>query len=106
MKKTLVIMLLVGLAACSSYKPLAPSQSDAERGAQKYPGLSLDDLNKGKAIFEAKCEKCHSLKRPFTVSDKDVENIMPKMAVKANLDHKSADLVLQYLLTMKSAPKK
>ncbi len=106
MKKTFVILLLIGFAACSSYKPVAPTQSDADRGAQKYPGLSLADLNQGKAIFEAKCEKCHSLKRPFMVSNADVEKIMPKMAMKANLDHKSADLVLQYLLTMKSAPKK
>jgi len=106
MKKSFVILMLLGFAACSAYKPLVPSQNDAERGAQKYPGLTLKDLNKGKAIFEAKCEKCHSLQRPFKATNAEVEKIMPKMAVKANLDHKSADLVLQYLLTMKSMPKK
>ena len=106
MKKTLIIILLSGLTACASYKVLAPSQTDAERGSATYPGLTLSDLNEGKAIFESKCGKCHSLQRPFKVSVKDVEKIMPKMAKKAGIDDKKSDLVLRYLITMKGTAKK
>jgi hypothetical protein len=104
MRKTIVFISLLGMMACGTYKSITPSQTDLDRGKQKYPDLTMSELNLGKTLFEAKCGKCHSLARPFRVSVADVQKIMPKMAKKAGLPKESSDLVLEYLITMKSAP--
>ncbi len=79
-----------------------PSQTDAERASQKYPGTTLADLTEGKSIFEHSCKKCHSLGKPFNNSAETVEAVLPKMAKRAKLDTKQEALVLKYLLTMHS----
>jgi mono/diheme cytochrome c family protein len=100
MKKVLVIVSIILLVGCASYKPVAPAQNDADRATVKIPGTTLADLNQGKAIFEEKCHKCHSLKKPFTKSEEEIKSALPKMAKRAKIDSKQEDLVLKYLLTM------
>lgn len=102
MKKTLFVISIMVLVACAAYKPMIPAQTDADRAAQKFPGTTLAELNEGKAIFEGNCNKCHSLKKPFKKTEEEVRNVLPKMAKKAKIDSKQEDLVLKYLLTMKS----
>jgi hypothetical protein len=102
MKKILVIVSICLLAACTVYKPIVPSQGDADRAAQKFPGTTLADLNQGEAIFEKSCKKCHSLKKPFRKSEEEIRSVLPKMAKRAKIDDKQQDLVLKYLLTMNS----
>jgi cytochrome c5 len=100
MKKVISILLVAVFASCAAYKPAAPTQADADRAAQKYPGTTLADLSEGKTIFEQHCDKCHSLKRPFKHSAEEVTNVLPKMAHKARLDSRQEELVRKYLLTM------
>lgn len=100
MKKVLVTVSAILLVACVTYKPIAPSQSDADRAALNNPEITLADLNQGKAIFEKKCHKCHSLKKPFHKSVDEIEAALPKMAKRAKLDSLQENLVLNYLLTM------
>jgi len=104
MKKSLILVSIILLVACASYKPMAPSQSDADRAAKTNPGITLAELEQGKAIFETHCHKCHSLKRPFNHSGDEIEAVLPKMAKRAKLDSQQEKLVLNYLLTMTSAP--
>ena len=106
MKKLFVISLISVLAACASFKPLAPAQSDADRATKKFPGTTLADLTEGKSIFETKCHKCHSLKKPFSKSEDTIAKALPRMAKRANIDSKQQDLVLKYLLTMNSVQNK
>lgn len=102
MKKIIILVCVTFLMACAAYKPIAPSQADAERATQKFPGTTLAELNEGKAIFEGNCNKCHSLKKPFKKTEEEVKNVLPKMAKKAKIDTKQEELVLKYLLTMKT----
>lgn len=101
------------LAACSTVKLVQPTQSDVERGVQKYSNLTLADLNQGKAIYERECGLCHGLKNPTSQSEEKWKKIVPKMVVKTNnkkgkiaIDEKSEEILLQYLITMSSAPAK
>ena len=103
MKKFLVIGSMALLVACAAYKPLTPTQRDVERAAKYTPGITLEDLNEGKVIFEASCHKCHSLKKPFHKTEEEIATALPKMAKRAKLDSKQRDLVLNYLLTMTTA---
>jgi hypothetical protein len=99
-KKALMLVSITLIAACSSYKPIVPAQSDADYAAQIIPGITLAELNQGKAIFEESCHKYHSLKKLFTKSEDEIKSALPKMAKRARIYSKQEDLVLKYLLTM------
>jgi len=106
MKKIYTVLCAsVLFIACASYKPLAPGAADATRAAEKFPGTTLADLEQGKSIFEQNCNKCHSLKKPFTKDEETIKSVLPKMAKRAKIDSRQEDLVLKYLLTMNSAGK-
>jgi len=102
MKKVISILWVAVFASCAAYKPIVPTQADADRAAQKIPGTTLADLTEGKSLFEQHCDKCHSLKRPFKHSEDEVGKVLPKMAHKAKLDSRQEELVRKYLLTMNS----
>lgn len=102
MKKIITLLLISVFAGCAAYKPITPLQGDAVRASQKFPGTTLADLQEGRSIFESSCSKCHSLKKPFKKSEEIVRSAMPRMAKRAKLDSKQEDLVLKYLVTMKS----
>ena len=113
MKKIITYSFLIFLAACSgnkvaSTKPVVGmSQADADRGAIKYSGLTLTDLNKGKSIYEANCGTCHGLKSPDSRDEKswihEVDVMVPKANRKAGsqvIGDAEKDLILKYLVTM------
>ena len=100
MKKLIVICTLLGLVACSKVVLMAPSQTDAERAGKKFPGMTLSDLNEGKAQFEKNCQKCHSLKNPASRNEAQWNKIVPKMAKKAKIDEKTEEQIRRYLVVM------
>jgi len=82
------------------------SQADADRASQRFPGTTLADLNEGKAQFEKKCSKCHSLNKPFAVPEKVLTKVMPQMADKAHIDDRTKDQVYAYIITVRTAGKR
>ncbi|HMG14216.1 MAG TPA: hypothetical protein VK590_02145, partial [Saprospiraceae bacterium] len=95
MKKIFILLLLAVFTECSSYKLIAPTQIDADRGNEKFKfeGNTLTDLKEGRQLYEQKCVKCHDLKKPFTKSEATVTKVMPLMAKKANLDNRVQGLI-------------
>jgi cytochrome c5 len=91
------------LSACGAVKLITPSQMDADRGAQKFQGYTLSDLNQGKSIYEAHCNKCHRYKVPESRNETKWDKVIPKMAKKAKLDSVQQSLVLKYVVTMSTA---
>jgi cytochrome c5 len=113
MKHIITYSLIIFLAACSGKKVATSnaiagmSQADADRGAAKYSGLTLADLNKGKSIYEANCGNCHGLKSPGSRDEKawihEVDVMVPKANKKAGsmvIGDAEKDLILKYLVTM------
>lgn len=105
MKKLIIPALLLGLAACGTSKVATLSQTDVDRGAQKFPGLTLSDLNQGKTDFETYCVKCHALKKPQTRTEEQWKEIVPRMAKKngSGIDAKVEHSILVYMVTMSKA---
>lgn len=101
MKKLVVPILLLALVACGTSK-MALTQADADRGAQKFSGLTLADLNQGKTDAETFCAKCHQYKKPQTRTEEQWREIVPRMAKKngSNIDAKTEKSILAYLVTM------
>src|SRR5688572_26276175 len=112
MKKILILVFTAFIVSCSA-KLYTPTQSDADRGAAKYPGLSLADLNEGKATYEQKCQTCHGLKSPSSKDEAGWNKIVPPMVAKVNkkagreeINEARKDQLLRYLVTMSNAAKR
>ena len=86
MRKKLVVLFVIVLAACAPAKLLVPSQADADRGAQKFPGYNLGELNQGKSIYVSHCNKCHKYKVPESRNEAKWDKVIPVMAKRAKLD--------------------
>lgn len=106
MRKKLVVLFVIVIAACGPVKLLVPSQADADRGAQKFPGYSLNELNEGKSIYESHCNKCHRYKAPETRDEPKWDKVIPVMAKRAKLDSTQESQVLKYVVTMSTAKTK
>jgi hypothetical protein len=111
MKKTAIILSVV-LFTAGCAKVLMPSQADADRGASKFPGLTVAQLDEGRTLFKQKCTQCHPAKKAASRDEEQWEKIVPQMAEKAKRKGKeeisSADqeTILKYLITMSTASKK
>lgn len=124
-KSLLAVMVVVMLVACGlskhsnadvqpvpqeETKPTkvdgVPDQSDVDRMQGKFPGYTLDDLNKGKSLYEGYCAICHELKKPTSESEEEWRRIVPPMVKKANnktnnaIDAKGEEQILRYVITM------
>ena len=77
-----------------------PTQADAAKASSKWEGTTLEDLNKGKMLFEGNCGKCHAL--PLINSEKESEwnKIVPNMAKKAKLAADAENYILKYVVTL------
>ncbi len=112
-KPLLLLSFIALLTACTATKLIIPSQADADRGAPKFPGISVAELNDGKAIYEQHCQSCHKLKSPKSEDEKEWNRIVPVMVKKTNkkagkevVDVKSQEILLKYLITMSTSPVK
>ncbi|MES1225016.1 MAG: hypothetical protein ABUT20_56540 [Bacteroidota bacterium] len=105
-KSVIFLLLAACISACATIKLTEPTQVDAERGSQKFPGYSMNDLAEGKKIYEANCNKCHRYKVPESRDEAKWDDIIPKMAKKAKLSSDQQELVLKYVVTMSTAKSK
>ncbi len=104
MKYSFTLLALFALWSCG-VKFLTPTQLDADRGGKMFAGMTLDQLNHGKMLYETNCSKCHKLKKLDLLDEAGWRDIVPKMAKGAKMNAADTDLVLQYVLTMKDATK-
>lgn len=109
MKPILFLMAIALCTACGA-KLTTLTASDAERGAQQFPGLSLAQLKEGQELFKTKCSQCHPLKNPTSRDEAEWRAVVPRMAAKAEkrankqkIDAASQEKILKYLITMRLA---
>ena len=107
MKKILIPVICLLLAACGTSHALMPVPYDIEYGKVLYPGITIEDLNAGRDIFIANCSACHPLKNPLKRTTEEWNNIVPKMVSNVNrkadsvaINAEQQQLLLQYLVTL------
>ncbi len=112
MKQIIYITLSIFLISCGSTKIFIPTQVDADRGAAKYPGLTLASLEQGRSLFEQYCTQCHGAKSPQMKDSDAWHKTVPRMAKKSEgkdsknfIDAEKQKVILQYLVTMSTVPK-
>lgn len=114
MKKHLLLIAIITMASCTATKfiPMDLTQSDADRVAASFPGITTSDLNRGKQLYETECSKCHKLKDPVKWDETKWRKIVPEMAAKAKkkvkkevLTPEMQDLILKYAVAVRAGVK-
>ena len=100
-----ITCLSVIAVACSTVKTLEMNQANIDRVKSIYPSLTLEELNKGKKLYETKCSLCHGLDKPSARTAEKWKHIVPEMVEIANkksevIASNEADLILKYLVSM------
>jgi mono/diheme cytochrome c family protein len=96
-------LALIGLAiaACSSALP-QPAPEHAGRAAERWPGTTVADLDRGRSLYVASCRGCHALKLPHEIPAEqwahEVAEMREKQAVK--LSDAEADAIVRYLWSL------
>lgn len=108
MKKLLTLLAFSGITVvmvnCSSSKSsmstakTAPDMTSSEKVAVIKKNFTGAQLEEGKAIMTASCQKCHKIKEPETRTVEKLEKVLPSMIQKANLSEKEGALVRAYML--------
>jgi len=111
MKKVIIILSVIFMASCT--KMIVPTQSDADRGSAKFSGLTVAQLEEGRAIFKHKCAQCHLAKKASSRDEEEWKRIVPQMAEKAarkknkkQITGADQEMILRYIITMSNAHKK
>lgn len=94
-----LIAAIATLARCTAKKTASKPTTPEEVVAFLNKKHGADDMAHGREIFETTCKKCHALKPPGSKTIPEWERILPRMALKSNLDKKQYDHVRAYVLT-------
>ena len=101
LRTTVVIFLLLGLAACAAtLPPLTPKQV-SWAGSQ---GISAQEIETGRTLYVNKCSGCHNIVPPEKHSLDEWTGFLNKMAHRAKLEPGEKETIYKYLTAAKSAP--
>lgn len=105
MRRVYSALLFAALAACGGSPIPRPTQADAERGGARFPGLTLDELSQGRALYVSRCGSCHALKRPAELSAERWETSVGEMRTKngVKLSDAEAQAIVRYLAVAANA---
>jgi uncharacterized protein YcfL len=68
----------------------------------KFPGITQNDLEEGRTIFNTACVSCHSYEKPTSRTEEKWVHILDEMAPKAKLDANQKKKVLEYVLSTRA----
>lgn len=78
----------------------APTTTDVDRARTDFPDVTLEDLEKGRELYLAKCGACHRLKEPTELTASAWPRAVENMADEAHLGDDERDAIVRYLVTM------
>ncbi len=97
-------VLVSALASGCAAKFFPPTELDVARVKDKWPDLTLAQLQEGQQIFKARCHKCHGLRAADHEPPGDWPHVLNTMAKKAKLTPEERAHVERYLVTMSDRP--
>ncbi len=94
-----LISLLLLLAGCAGGLP-HPTAEVAARAAQSQPGVTLESLEAGRALYVQRCSGCHNLVVPTEKQPQEWPMWVGKMAERAELTPEERGLIERYLVAL------
>ena len=100
--KTLFFAGLACLGLLGGCAPMlaSPSEEALSRARIERPGITFQDLQKGRKNYIAYCASCHTLHLPSEFTEEAWIRIMPKMQANARIDDATADSILTFVTAM------
>jgi len=104
MRRLAIASLAAGLcvtAACAAALRQA-TPADAVRLAPRWPGTTLEDLQRGRSLYVRRCSGCHTLILPGAHPVEEWPGLVDGMADKARLRPGERDDVVRFLVAVAS----
>ena len=96
-------LLLLLVAGCVRSGAPAPTQSDLTRAQAQWPGITIDELERGRKVYIGHCGSCHLVPKPSDHRPEDWPQIVDAMSARAELTDDEHELVVRYVVTMASS---
>jgi hypothetical protein len=94
------ILLTIFTTAAWAALPRVSSEQ-AAKAAERWPGVTLEQLEDGRTLYVNKCAGCHNLRLPESRSAEAWPSILDRMQIKAKLTDDQKTHILQYILTVR-----
>lgn len=78
---------------------LAPTELDARRAAERWPGTTVEDLQRGQGLYTSRCGTCHGLYLPTALPAAGWPHLLDEMGPKALLVEAERQAIERYLIT-------
>ena len=98
------IALAAGASAAAACAPALrhPSPADAVFLAPRWPGTTVDDLERGRRLYVRRCSGCHNLVLPRAFPAEKWPGLVDDMAEKARLGPLEREDVVRFLVAAAS----
>jgi len=94
----LTLATLATLGACAGSIP-RPTDQHAAVAAERWPGTTRADLDRGRDLYVNRCSSCHALIEPQRFGPEKWEEMVGEMAHRAKLRDEDKVKVLHYLVS-------
>lgn len=94
-----ILALAVGCAALRH-----PTPGDASLASARWPGTTMADLERGRAVYVRRCSACHTLVLPTAHSAEEWPVLVDAMTEKARLTPEQREDVTRFLVALAPPP--
>jgi mono/diheme cytochrome c family protein len=99
---TLSLVASLGVTAGCAAALRHPAPQDALLVAPRWPGTTLDDLERGRSLYVRRCSGCHTLVLPGAHPPEEWPRLVDEMAAKGRLRSGERDDVVRFLVAVAS----
>jgi cytochrome c5 len=93
---------LLVLTACAHSRAPRVTPADAERAQQRWPSITVAELDQGRSLFVGHCGTCHLPPKPTDYAPETWPGHVSDMRERAGLTFDDQQLVERYVITMAS----
>jgi mono/diheme cytochrome c family protein len=101
-RRLVVVLLAAGLAAACAAALRHSTPADVVLVSPKWPGTTLDDLERGRRLYVRRCAGCHTLILPSAHAPDDWPVLVDAMAERARLKPAEREDIVRFLTAVSS----
>ena len=101
-RRLAIVVLAGGLAAACAAALRHATPADVTLIAPKWPGTTVEDLERGRRLYVRRCSGCHTLILPAAHAPDEWPALVDAMAEKARLKPGERDDVVRFLVAVSS----
>ena len=96
-----LFLLAVG---CAGRLP-PPTEADALRASERFPGTTVAHLAQGQKLYVERCSSCHALPQPRQKAPDAWPRLVDEMKERSRMSDATAAEISRYLVVASAAPR-